>query len=188
MGGSPMMTTSIFIIVAVFLAFLLLLKTWKEDGEEQARVEAADRARPKSRDALQPQELVFRIFSRQDREFIFLMRSPGLQRMYQRERRKVALHWVRQTSREVSRIMRTHRLSSRQSHNLNVATEANLLIQFLKLQFLCGLLVLLIRIFGPHALQDLATYAGELYQRIGRALPPASVENCVAPSGNSATP
>jgi hypothetical protein len=92
------------------------------------------------------------------------------------------LHWVRQTSREVSKIMRTHRLTSRQSRNLNVGTEADLLIQYLKLQILCGLLIFLIEVFGPHALNDLATYAGELYQRIGRALSETAAANRVAPS------
>ncbi len=182
-----MTSASIFIAIAIFLVILLLLITWREDGEEQARVEAEDQTQRKSRDALRPQELVFRIFSRGDREFIFQMRSPRLQRMYQKERRKVALHWVRRTSCEVSKIMRIHRLASRQSENLEVATEANLLFQYLRLQFICGLLVFLIGIFGPHALHDLASYAGELYQRIGRALPETAAANRVVTSGNPAS-
>jgi hypothetical protein len=182
------MMWTLMMAVGISLVLFLLLLISRENVEQQAGAEPQVRTQYDYRHSLQPTELAFRIFSRQDREFIFQMHSPRLQRMYQAERRRVALHWVRQTSREVSKIMRTHRLASRQSHNLNVATEANLLLPYLKLQFLCGLLVFLIRIFGPHALNDLATSAGELYERIGRALPPASVANRVAPSGNSATP
>ena len=182
-----MTSTSTFIVIGMFLILLLLLMTWGEDEEEQTRGEADDGARRKSRDALRPRELVFRIFSREDREFIFRIRSPRLQRMYQKERRKVALHWVRRTSCEVGQIMRTHRLASRQSENLAVATEANLLFQYLRLQFICGLLAFLIGILGPHALHDLAFYAGELYQRIARALPETPAANPVASSGNPAS-
>jgi hypothetical protein len=116
------------------------------------------------------------------------MRSPRLLRIYQEERRKVALHWVRRTSREVSKIMLTHRLASRQSDNLDAATEAKLLFQYLRLQFVCGLLVFLIKILGPHALNDLASYAGELYQRLGWALADAVDTKGVTSAGNPSVP
>jgi len=183
-----MMSAPIFITLAVFLILLLVLITRREEAEEQASAKADERTQRECRDALQHPELVLRIFSREDMEFISLMRSPRLQRTYQEERRKVALHWVRRTSREVSRIMRTHRLISRQSQNLDGFAEAKLLFQYLKLRAICGLLIFLIIIFGPHALHDLASYAGELYQLIGRAMPDAMSANGVASSENSATP
>jgi hypothetical protein len=176
------MLTFILLAVGACLVLFMLLRIRREDLKQPAGVASNDRKLRDDPHALQPREFAFRIFSRQDREFIFSMRSPRLLTIYQQERRKVALHWVRQTSREVSKIMRTHRLTSRQSHNLNMATEADLLIQYLKLQILCGLLIFLIEIFGPHALNDLATYAGELYQRIGRALSETAAANRVAPS------
>ena len=188
MGGSPVMSTSIFLTCGVILVFLLRLLASGRDGEDQARVAAPERTRRKSGYALQSRELVFRIFSPGDRDFVSSLRSPQLLRMYREERRKVALHWVRRTSREVGEIMRTHRLISRQSHNLNVATEAGLLLQYLELRSLCSLLVLLISIFGPHALNDLATYADGLYHRLARALPENAAVDGVAPSGNSAAP
>jgi len=182
-----MMTMSIFIGVAVLLVLLLLLLTRSEDGEESASAEGADRIRRESRDTLQPWEIILRIFSREDREFILRMRSPRMLRIYQEERRRVALHWVRRTSCEVGEIMRTHRLASRQSENLDGAREAKLLFQYLRLQFVCGLLAFLIRMFGPHALSDLASYTGELYQRLGRALPDGGVASHLATTEDTAT-
>jgi hypothetical protein len=183
-----MMSTAIFVAVAILLVLFLLLIIRREEVEERESVQADGSTRHDCRDALQHPELVLRIFSREDREFILLMRSPRLQRIYQEERRKVALHWVRRTSREVSGIMRTHRLIARQSRNLDAGAEAKLFFQYLQLRFICGLLVLLIKSFGPHALHDLASYAGELYQLIGRALPDAAVADRVASAGNSAIP
>jgi len=174
--------------VCLFLALWLLLLTWREEVEHLACAESGDCAQRKSNYALQPPELAIRIFSLEDRDFIFLTRSARIKRIYLQERRRVALHWVRRTSSEVSKIMRKHRLNSRQSHNLNVATEAKLFFQYLKLQFLCGLLVFLIKILGPHALKDLATYASDLYQLIAEALPGSAAQNHVSSAQHSVIP
>jgi hypothetical protein len=163
-----------------------LLAMRREKAEGQAGSEANDRTRSKCREYLQHPELVARIFSREDREFICLTRSPRLLRIYKEERRNVALHWVQRTSRDIRGIMWTHRLISRQSHNLDVATETKLLFQYLELRVICALLVFLIRISGPHTLHDLASYAVELYQRIGRALPDTAAANrVVSPESRS---
>lgn len=180
-----MMSISIFMLVAIFLVFLLLVA-----GNGQGKEQTGDASGPcpgESREVRLPPELVVRIFSREDRDYIFRMRSLRLQRIYKVERRQVALHWVRRTSREAQRIMRAHRLNSRQSRDLEVATEASLLFQYLNLRLVFGLLGLLIRAFGPHALGDLAAHASELYQRIGRILPDGSLGRNPITSEDTAT-
>lgn len=156
--------TPIFLvtIVAGLLLVLMLLRAGREESEQRSGAE--------SREGLPGAQIVRRIFCEEDREFISLMHSRRLQRVYQEERRRVALHWVRRISHEIGRIMCTHRLNSRQSQDLRVAAEAKLFMQYLWLRFLCGLLLFLIYLFGPHAIQHLAFYAGELYQQIGGAL------------------
>jgi hypothetical protein len=188
MDGSPMMSTAIFVAFGILLVFVLLLIARRKEVEEREGERAVAPDQRECRNTLQRPELVLRIFSREDREFVLQMRSPRLQRMYKEERRKVALHWVRKTSREVRMIMRTHRLISRLSRNLDAAAEAKLLWQYLELRFICGLLVLFIETFGPHALHDLASYAGELSQLIGRTLPDAAAANRVASSENPGPP
>jgi hypothetical protein len=183
-----MMSTGIFVAFGILLILVLLMIARRKEVDEREGDRAAAPAQCERRNTLQGQELVLRIFSREDREFVFQMRSPRLQRMYKEERRKVALHWVRKTSREVRMIIRTHRLISRLSRNLDAAAEAKLLWQYLELRLICGLLVLFIETFGPHALHDLASYAGELSQLIGRTLPDSAAANRVASSENPGTP
>ena len=158
---------------AAFFVALLLLSNRREQIEEVDAPENSGREahnRFRAVPAFPPAELAIRIFSPDDREFIARTHSPRLQRLYKEERRKVALQWVHYTSREVSRIMRDHRLVSRQSTNLNVAAETKLFCQYVELRFMCGMMLLLIRLFGPHALTDVASRTGELYQRLGRAM------------------
>jgi hypothetical protein len=174
------------VAAAAFVISVLLLRAGDEESEDRAvsGTHSGNRFGPVN--GLQPAELASRIFSQKDREFILLMRSSRLQRLYLEERRKVALHWVRRISREVSQIMRNHRLRSRQSSNLNVTVEMKLFFLYLELRFLCGMLLLLIQLFGPHALLNLAARTGELYQQIGRALSEVGAVNRTASPGNIA--
>lgn len=183
-----MMPGFALVAVAAFLVVLLLLNTRNEKHEDIATAATRNRDRLRSADALQPSELVLRIFSPKDREFMRLTRSPRLERLYKEERRKVALHWVRRTSSEVSAIIRHHRLNSRYSQNVNVVAETKLFAQYLELKCLCGVLEFLIQVFGPHALADLASYAGKLYEQLGRAMPDVKPASHVASSENVAIP
>jgi hypothetical protein len=178
MGGTRMTPLVALATAVAFAIVLLLLKGWRQEVSRRAFT---------SGDALPPAELAVRIFSRRDSEFIERTRSPRLQRLYRAERRRVASHWVRQTSREVSRIMRLHRLRSRHSANLNVAAEGKLFLQYIELRLLCGLLLLSIQLFGPHALASLASQAGMLYQRIGQSLPDLAALTPIDPAANNAS-
>jgi hypothetical protein len=185
MGGSRMSPSIALAAAAAFALLLLLLRTM--DNAEQAghhSIRPAIRNRPRNENILRPAALAVRIFSREDMQFIQLMRSPRLQRLYLQERRKVAAHWVRRTAAEVREIMSVHRLTSRQSANLKVTVELKLFLQYLELRLLCGMLLLLIYLFGPHALVNLASYTGELSQRIGKALPDLEPASQVMSAGN----
>ena len=183
-----MISTLILITIAIFLIFLLLMIWRRGKVDEQELLELGDIIQHESKHALPPSQLISRIFSREDQQFISQLRSPQLQRIYQVERQKVALYWVRRTSHEIGRIMLNHRLTSRRSQDLVVANEAKLLFKYLELRLICGLLIFLIGIFGPHALNDLASHANDLYQSIGRALPDAVVAKHITAPSNLSTP
>jgi len=187
MGGSPVTLTSILILTSMIVVALLLWVRHDNEMEESSSRGSTGSKWKGVPDSAPRAEFVSRIFSREDREFVVLLGSPRLLRMYGKERSAVAVDWARRTSRDVSRIMRRHRLSSRHSRNLDVATETKLLLQYLRLRFICGLLVLLIRSFGPYALSDLAAYTSELYQGIGRMLPEGSLTDRLAAADDTKT-
>jgi hypothetical protein len=187
MGGAGMIpvTPSLAIAVAAALLLLwLLLRTVEDAGDQDGELHR-DRTLAAAY-ALPPAELATLIFSRSDREFILHTGSARLQRLYRSERRRLAAQWVRRTSREVRRIMREHRLASRAASDLNAITEMRLFFQYLELRLLCSSLLLLIHLFGPHALADLASQTGQLCQHIGRVLDNVAPANAMNSSGNSA--
>jgi hypothetical protein len=181
-----MTLTFILVILAICGGVLLLWILW--NGPDEFPVYEANATGPRGvcDDGPCP-EIVSRIFSAEDRAFVAALHSRRLLRLYRTERSKVALHWVGTISQEVRRIMREHRLQSRHSQNLDVAIETKLLLQYLRLQVVCGLLFVLIRSFGPQAVCTLAAHAGALQQRIARVLQGSSLAARVVPTGDTTT-
>jgi hypothetical protein len=113
-----------------------------------------------------PEEFVNRVFSRGDWEFVRGLKASGIEGLFERERKRVALVWVRQTSAIVRKIMREHAQAAGQSKNLEFSTEINIFAQFLMLMGVCGILSAAIQIAGPLSLGGLAHFAQRLSRRL----------------------
>jgi hypothetical protein len=115
-----------------------------------------------------PKEFVSRVFSRSDWEFIRGLKSHCMERLFEQERKTVALVWVHQTSALVRRAIREHADAARQTQNLDSLRELNILSQFLMLILCCRVLSIAIHIAGPVRLSGLAQFAQRLSQQVGR--------------------
>jgi hypothetical protein len=115
-----------------------------------------------------PEELVNRVFSCADWEFVRGLKAAGIERLFEQERKKVALVWVRQTCAMVRKVMREHAGAARQSKNLEFPREINIFAQFLILMGVCGILSAAIQLAGPLWLGSLAYFAQRLSQRVSR--------------------
>ncbi len=122
--------------------------------------------------ALCPAEFVSRIFSSEDSKFVLATKSPQLRQLFCRERKEVALLWVRQTSAAIQRIMREHAQLARKSEDLEFAIEVKLLLLYAEIMLICGVLYVGIQSAGPLWLRGLAIYADVHSQRL------AQVEQC----------
>ena len=132
---------------------------WGASGQEQG-----DRAESCSL------EIVSQVFSARDSKFISGLESPGLENSFRRERTAVALHWVQETSAFISKIMRRHLEASRLTADLEIGVEARIILQYARLKLYCGILFVLIGLFGPQRLAGTARYAERFIQRIGEGL------------------
>lgn len=115
-----------------------------------------------------PKEFVSRVFSLGDREFVYGLNSRGVERLFELERKKVALVWVRQTSALVHKAVREHADAARQSRNLEFFREINILAQFLILILSCRFLSIAIHIAGPVRLGGMAQFAQRLSQQVDK--------------------
>jgi hypothetical protein len=109
-----------------------------------------------------PQEFVSRIFSSDDSDFIRGTQSESLKEFFLRERKGVALLWVRETSIRLRQILREHTTAARQSENLNFQTELGIFLRYVELRGLCVFLFVGIALAGPMWVRKLALRANVL--------------------------
>jgi hypothetical protein len=154
--------------VLLFAAIILWVKSTLA-GEERPSAVSESLKREEEVEGGCPPEFVTQIFAKKDLEYISSLGSPQLQKFFQQERKAVALYWVQQTSAQIRRIMRTHLHASGRSRDLELATEAGILLRYGGLQFLCSVLFVSIALAGPQGLQGLAARADAWAQRIREA-------------------
>lgn len=114
-------------------------------------------------------ELAERIFSPVDWTLIQGLNNGALTELFRRERKAVALLWVRDTSQNVHQVMQQHAEAARASRNLNVRSELKLIAQYGELRLICGLLYASIQLGGPLWLRRVAIHAQELSRKIADA-------------------
>jgi hypothetical protein len=153
------------LIVAVLLLLLLLavvVKGWLASRETPELAGSEDEA---GQEAC-PAAFVGKIFSPDDWVYVRGIKSPGIEKLFRKERRSVALLWVRQISSGIRRIMREHAAAARQSSNLEPATELKIFLQFAALLITCGAMRVGIHLAGPLWVGGLARCAQKLFQQI----------------------
>jgi hypothetical protein len=116
-----------------------------------------------------PLEFVSKIFCSDDLSFVSRMDSPYLQKLFQRERRAVALCWVQQTAATARGIVRGHLEASRRQQDLVFLTEMGILLRYVQIQSLCFVMSLSIRLAGLQRMRALAIYADGVALRLNEA-------------------
>jgi hypothetical protein len=164
--------TGTYTALAGGILLLVLVVAWvRADSASRHLPSALDGWAANQGDSIEtcPPEFVSQIFSSQDLEFVSKLNSPELRRHFFLERSAVALLWVQQTTTAIRQVMRHHLEASRLRGDIEVATEAKILLQYAQLRLICGLLFLLIGLAGPQRLQVIALRADQLTQRIAAA-------------------
>ena len=153
------MTQALF-SVAIGLLLLWLLFIWISRGRSAGSVAThapADGAKSLSQD-LPPAELIERILDPRDLDFVDKESTGETVRLFERERRALALVWLRQTRRQVGELMSRHVAAVRQNRNLRPGLEIQLALHYAT--FLLGyrLTLALFYIQGPFQVRAFVNY------------------------------
>jgi hypothetical protein len=150
-------------VVLLLLLMAVAIKGWLAPRQFQERTRAS-----RELGAMEPcpEEFVSRIFSPADREFVRGLKAGSIERLFEQERKRVALVWVHQTSAMIRKVMREHAEATRESKNLEFSTEINILAQFLTLMAVCWILSVAVQIGGPLWLGGLAHFGQRLSQQV----------------------
>lgn len=157
-----------FVLIALALLFLLvtfLARPKKAEGGAEAVLEARI-ALQSLQDGLLPSELVGRIFSREDLDFVIEVGAEPVRELFLGLRKRIALNWVRQVRWEVIRLKEFHFGRSRHYARLNLSTEIGLALSFLMLLAECRALQLLIYSAGPYAAPRLLAWTASTATKV----------------------
>jgi hypothetical protein len=163
------LASSLLISVLLFLVLLLL---WRKASASARELPAHEEIEPTEEAGLReacPVEMVSRIFSTEDREFVCTLQSPIIEKLFRAERKSLALLWVQQTTQWIRGIMREHTEMARRTPDLEFGTEMKILFRYAELRMVCALLFLSIELGGPFWLRGLAVYANNVSQRLGQS-------------------
>ena len=146
----------LLLFVAVGLGLLVLLflvmrrPPTAAEGAAGALV-AAKRSLQVLQDGLLPTHLIERIFGTLDLEYVSSLKSKSLQDLFLRERKWLALAWVRQLRTQILSLKDFHTRQSRMFAGMSRATELSVALDFAGIQMECRLLQLLVQWRGPYA-------------------------------------
>lgn len=116
---------------------------------------------------LLPDWFVDRLFSTQDWEFAHAQSPQSIPLLFDRERKAVALSWLKQTSEHVRRLMDFHVRMARQRPDLKPSVEVRLTFEYMQFQLLCKLLSGMIRMAGPMRVRNVAGHAVNIAIHLG---------------------
>jgi hypothetical protein len=143
--------------LAVGAILLVSLYTFARRGN---RAEGGSGAMVEARQALNalqsgllPSELVGRIFSREDLEYVESETSEEIREQFLEERKRIALSWVSRVRKQVLSLKRFHLGSARFYAQLSLRTELALAVDFATLLLACRALQIYLYIGGPYAAQ-----------------------------------
>jgi len=144
-----------FVLIGVaLLASLLLIGrrgSVRAEGDSGALLEAR-RALDSLQGGLLPEELVQRIFARDDLDYLSSSAAPKAVRdLFVSERKRIALSWISQVRCQISSLKRFHVGAARSYAQLGLGTELKLACHFAALLFACRALRLAVYVGGPYA-------------------------------------
>jgi hypothetical protein len=152
------------LFLALGLAFLFLLYFFarranvRPEGGAEALLEARQALNSLQSDLL-PAGPVERIFVREDFDFVSASCSREIRELFLRERKKLALCWIRHVRTRVLSLQRFYSGQSRHYAQLDLRTEVALGLSFASLLLACRILQVMFYLRGPYAAPQIVARA-----------------------------
>jgi len=163
-------------LCAALAALVLLVWCRSRQEEEGWSNEIANR--PECPVRHPDRALLDRCLSAQDLAFISSFESRALLRLFLRERRRLAVAWLRQTRREAQRLLRLHVRSVRYAADLRPGAEVKLFLAAGLFLMVYGTMLAIVSWYGPlrtrrflESVQGLAGVLSRLGERIATGIP-----------------
>ncbi|MGC0772966.1 MAG: hypothetical protein WB543_08530 [Candidatus Acidiferrum sp.] len=99
-----------------------------------------------------------RIFATDDMEFVSHAGTGDVQRFFLKERKRLAIQWVRMTQKQVGHLMDLHLKLASYTYEPNPRSEMKLTVNYLCFILASNSLLVLLWLFGPFEVVRIAAY------------------------------
>ena len=171
-----MMNFVFIITIGIALLFFLWLVARRNASDTSAPA-AGSGDSSEYRVRLPPRALLDRFLSAEDLEYAASLNSPAVLRLVVRERRRLAMAWLRQTRREAGRLFRLHIRTVRQAEDLRPVAEVKLVFAAGAFLVVCAVMMAAVELYGPlqtrrflESVQKLAEILSSLGGRIAASI------------------
>jgi hypothetical protein len=158
----------LLLLVAAMLfssLYLLARRSSHAGGGAQDLLEARQ-ALNTLQNGLLPDEILERIFAKEDLDYITSKAPPCIHNLFLEERKKIALSWVGQVRRQLLSLKQLHSGSARFYAQLNCRTEITLAVELAVLQSTCRALQFVLYLRGPYAAPRMVEATAEAAARV----------------------
>jgi hypothetical protein len=158
---------SLLVAVVLLLTLYFFARRSKPSAEGSAQqLREARQTLDSLQVGLLPNDLVRRIFAKEDLEYVLSAAPADVRSLFLSDRKHIALAWVRRVRSAVLDLMRFHRGYARLYARLSLSTEMLLALNFVSLLTVCRLLQIAVHLRGPYAapgmVRTVATAAGRV--------------------------
>jgi len=164
-------------IVGGLLLLCCLLRIFLDRDSEDEFSNPLSGGADLSNGTLPDPQLSAQLFGNEDWKYVTILGSKTIEREFLRNRKKLALSWVRTVKAEAHALIGAHRAAARASADLNFLVEIRVTIAYASFLLLCIVLNAVIQIRGPVGLQALARLADsrseQLFEIVGQFFPVA---------------
>jgi hypothetical protein len=178
----------LIISISLALLFFLWLVARRSASDSAAQLDHPSDSEYLVR--LPPRALLDRFLSADDVEYAATLNSPALLRLVVRERRRLAMAWLRQTRREAGRLFRLHHRMVRQAEGLRPAAEMKLVLVAGSFLVVSAVMMAAVELYGPlrtrrflESVRKLAEILSKLGDRIAEGIGAGMVPQLHAKGG-----
>lgn len=115
---------------------------------------------------LTPRSIVERVFSSEDWEFVSRHAPPWARKKFLRERKEIAIRWLKKTREDIGQLARVHRTMVQPAADISPQAEFSILHHYVAFVIATRVLIILISVLGPLSSKRAAGYAIEVSERL----------------------
>jgi hypothetical protein len=154
-GLIPIVVLSLLILI---FSARLLMQSGKQSHARVVTIEDYSQARAELDSVFEETVAIKRIFAREDLEFISRTATREVQRFFLKERKRLAMQWVRMAQKQVAHLMDLHLKLASYTKEPSPRCEVRLTANYLCFTLASNGLLILLSFFGPFKAVRMISY------------------------------